>query len=686
MSARTRLDDEEATELQRWLMEYYRIELDRQEHNRFQQLIDHDFYDSVQWGVEDAQELMGRGQAPTVFNMIAPACNWILGTEQRTTMDARVLPRRAEGEQAAQIKTQLLKYLSDINRTPHVFSRAFEDAVKSGLGWIEDGLHQPEAGKEPLVTRYEDWRCMLWDSTAKEADLSDARYLFRSKIIDVDLALTLFPKRPAQIKAATLDAVGPMGVSGDDVDDAMASIDEFDDAGYGVRSTGSTMQRRRLRLYECWYTVPRRVQRLNGGEWHGQTFEEGNADQRMAILAGQSSLATVTAMEMRVAVMTARDLLYDGPTPYRHNRYPFTPVWGYRRKRDGMPYGVIRHMRDIQVDMNKRASKALFILSSNKVIVEENNVDDWQEFEEAVSLPNGIIKVRNVAGIRIDADRDLAAGHLELMGRNAQMIQNVSGVTDELMGRTTNAVSGRAITARQEQGGLATSTFFSNLRLARQISGEKRMALMEQFMTERKVIRITGSSLRAAHQFVVINDPELPDSQIDRNQADFVMDEMDWQATWRQAMTEQLIEMMQKLPPEMAMLMFDLVVEMMDVPNKEEILTRIRGLTGMGDSQGQPTPEQMAQQQAEQEQAQMQQQLAEKQIELELALAEQNIAEAKARTAKLQAEAGKVAAETVRNRVGSMSEAMAVAATLVSAPAVAASADSVLQDVGFTPA
>ena len=161
---------------------------------------------------------------------------------------------------------------------------------------------------------------------------------------------------------------------------------------------------------------------------------------------------------------------------------------------------------------------------------------------------------------------------------------------------------------------------------------------------------------------------------------------MDWQATWRQAMTEQLIEMMQKLPPEMAMLMFDLVVEMMDVPNKEEILTRIRGLTGMGDSQGQPTPEQMAQQQAEQEQAQMQQQLAEKQIELELALAEQNIAEAKARTAKLQAEAGKVAAETVRNRVGSMSEAMAVAATLVSAPAVAASADSVLQDVGFTPA
>ena len=104
-----------------------------------------------------------------------------------------------------------MKYLSDINRTPHVFSRAFEDAVKSGLGWIEDGLHQPEAGKEPLVTRYEDWRCMLWDSTAKEADLSDARYLFRSKIIDVDLALTLFPKRPAQIKAATLDAVGPMG-------------------------------------------------------------------------------------------------------------------------------------------------------------------------------------------------------------------------------------------------------------------------------------------------------------------------------------------------------------------------------------------------------------------------------------------------------------------------------------------
>ena len=62
-------------------------------------------------------------------------------------------------------------------------------------------------------------------------------------------------------------------------------------------------------------------------------------------------------------------------------------------------------------------------------------------------------------------DRALADAHLQLMNQGIQMIQMTGGVTDELLARKTNAISGVAIKQRQEQGSLVTSLFFENLYL-----------------------------------------------------------------------------------------------------------------------------------------------------------------------------------------------------------------------------
>ena len=51
-------------------------------------------------------------------------------------------------------------------------------------------------------------------------------------------------------------------------------------------------------------------------------------------------------------------MLSMGQSIYRHNRFSLTPVWCYRRGRDNQPYGMARRVRDIQEDINKRASKA----------------------------------------------------------------------------------------------------------------------------------------------------------------------------------------------------------------------------------------------------------------------------------------------------------------------------------------
>ena len=97
--------------------------------------------------------------------------------------------------------------------------------------------------------------------------------------------------------------------------------------------------------------------------------------------------------------------------------------------------------------MNKRASKALWLVNTNQIIGDNNAVDDWDEAAEEAQMPDGRIKVKPGANFEIRRDTDAATGQLQIMAMAAQSIQKSAGVTDENLGRKTNAISGEAIKA-----------------------------------------------------------------------------------------------------------------------------------------------------------------------------------------------------------------------------------------------
>lgn len=669
------LDSEENVALHSRLIAYYQEELDRQSWNREQMAIDQDFYDNIQWSEQDAAALRERGQSPMVFNIIAQSLNWVMGSEKRGRTDFRVLPRRKEDSQAAARKTQLLKYLSDANDSPFATSRAFEDAAIVGVGWLECGQQDDDDG-EPVYDRYESWRNMLWDSASTNMDLTDARYIFRSKWVDTDIAKALFPGRAAMIEHAAGDAmrVGGTRQFGDDAMDSQET-----ERIYTGGIIGATSGRTRVRLIEGWFMLPKQVQRLRGGDYHGEIYDAEDPRHQEQVAMGQSTLVTKMAMRMHCCIMTTAGLLFFGESPYRHNRFPFTPIWAYRRGRDGMPYGIVRGLRDIQEDINKRFSKALYILSSNKTVMDEGAVSDMDEFLKEVARPDGVIQKKKGYELVINADRELAPAHLELMSRSISMVQQVSGITDELMGRTTNATSGVAIANRQNQGQLSTSKLFDNLRLASKVHGEKKLSLVEQFFTEQKQFRITNQ--RGTPEYITINDG-LPENDIARTKADFVISEADWRATMRQAATDQLVELLSKMPPQVGMVLLDLMVESMDIDNREEIVRRIRAINGQRDpDQTEPTPEDLQRMQAEQEAAEFQKQMALAQLRELVSKAARNEADAQ----RILAQAGLAEAQTVGTNVTAEQNAIN-AAQLALIPGIAPTADVLLREAGFVPA
>lgn len=670
-----KLDNRKHTDIHTRLMGHYQRELDRQFPNRVEMAIDADFYDNDQWKDEDKATLEKRGQAPLVYNVISSSVDWITGSEKRSRTDWKVLPRRKEGSKPAERKTQLFKYLSDTNRTPFHVSRAFEDTTKVGIGWIEDG-HAAEPEDEPLYCRYESWRNVLHDSSATEMDLRDGRYQFRTKWTDLDIAQARFPKRRKVLEHSvdnSYDIAAVADLFGDDAMDSQEIALEQNVGGRRSDDLTSGFHRRRVRLIECWFLEPVMSRKLRGGEFSGELYDEKSPGHRKSVESGEAEVVEQIFMRMHVAIMCNTGLLYLGESPYRHNRYPLTPIWGYRRDRDGLPYGVIRRLRGIQEDVNKRASKALHILSTNKVIMDEGAVDDVDELIEEVARPDAVIEVKQGKRLDINNERELPQYHLELMSRSIGMIQQASGVTDELLGRTTNATSGVAINKRQEQGSLATAKLFDNLRFAKQVSGEKKLSLIEQFMTEPKQFRITN--MRGKPEYVDIND-HLPDNDIVSTKADFVISEADWRASMRQAQAEELIQLLGKLAPvapQVVVVMLDLIIESMDIPNQEELVNRIRAATGQRDPDAEePTPEETAR--------------AAKQAAMDQLNEQGLIADIRkkfADAAKAEAEAERIDSQTIDAVVQSQVKALDAAIAAIQNPEAAHAADHILKEAGL---
>ena len=670
------------TKLRDWLEQ----ETQRQAANRYQMALDADYYDSLQWSEEEAQVLLDRGQAPVVYNEIAPTINWMLGTERRTRIDYKVLPRRKEEGDLAEVKTKLLKYLSDVNGEPMARSRAFASAVKSGVGWLEIGVRGDESD-EPIFYRAEDWRYVLYDSQSVEPDLADARYLFRTKWLDADVAEALFPERVGLVRQSVVDA---SSLEEEDADDPWYMGARVTEPGSDYQRLGKyrpydagalgEIKRDRVKLIEAWYREPGRRDVFRSGPQAGEALDPGNPAHQAAVEQGASTHDGLV-MEVRIAIYCDAGLLFEGPSPYRHGRFPFVPVWAYRRQRDNAAYSPIRVMRDSQDSLNKRGSKALWILSSNRVIAEEGAVDDWEQLREEVARPDALIIKNRGKELTIDRDVGLADQHLRLMDRDTLAIRNGGGVTAENLGRETNASSGKAIIARQDQGTVVTSELYDNLRWAVQWAGEIELSLIEQFFTGEKVVRLVGD--RGTASFVEINTQDPMTGQVvndvTASKADFVVSQQDYRDSLRLAMFESLFEIVGRLAqmnPDVALNMLDLVVEMADVPNRDELVARIRQLNGQRDPDSEPTPE---------EQQQMAQQAAMEQAQQQLAMAqmEATVAKLQAEVDKVKADQEKAQAESINKRLEAMYSALQSAQIVAQAPGAAVMADEIMKGAGF---
>lgn len=619
---------------------------------------DHDYYDSLQWTDEDKAELMARGQGALVYNKAALVVDWLTGTERRTRIDFAVHPKTKAASEQAKVKEKLLKYQSDVNYIGWNRSRAFKDATIGGLGWTEASI-RGDLEQELVLHAWVPWQQIKWDPFSRALDLDDCRYIHRRRWVDLDYAIAMAPEREAVLRRAARTHVFGDEEWGQDQLDLPQVWRRYDSRGAEIvqrRWTGAapivgSTHRQRVPLTETWFRKPVRTKKIYGLDWRGDRYDADNAEMLSAVQGGYASITDALVQEIHCCIWVPGGVIWRGPSPFRHGSFPYTPIWYKRRNRDGTPYGAIRTIRDAQDDFNKRFSKAQWLLSVNQLLYEESAIDADRkaEVQRNLAKPSGMVEFKNGAlsgnKIKLERNVELADAQLKMLDIAAAHIHDGSGVNRELLGRDTNATSGRAIRAKQDEGSVTTAELFDNERLMVQIEGKKLLSLNEQFMTLPMQFLIAGGTDTRMADWLEINQPEMAEDgtwriKNDITQADavFVVDQVDFRETVRQAQAEQFGDMLKNLPPEAQMALLDIFIEMTDIPNRDEAVKRVRAITGHGNDSQPHDPAVEAERQRREQAAQQEQEL-----QLRERLAQVGLTEAKAQ--EVMAKARKVSVE-----------------------------------------
>lgn len=595
---------------------------------------DNEMWDGAQWPDDERKDAEDVGVTPITINRTFPTCNLILGSQQINQIDIDAKGRTQKDGEIAQLMTESIKFVMDQSDGQFLISEAFKDAVIPGIGWLAPGLSNDPREEKLKVTR-RDWKEVFWDPFSSPWVAKNyCRYVFYQKWMDLADLQASFPEETRNIQDIFTQLAGKeQGEWGVGYQDEATDVEELKRTMAG--SDWADAERKRVRPAELWYHVYERA-------WFavfpdGRTMElkdDMPTGTQLQIVQASQQVVSAVIKRMRVSVFLGDLELQDIPSPFPHDEFPFIPFIGYIDRYQS-PFGVPRQIREQDIEVNKRRSMALALLKSRRVIAESDVTSDsgglQHLYEEANSL-DGFIVVDpgKIDKLKIIEQQDLAPAQIALLQEAEREIQQIGGTNAEQLGYESNITSRVGLDAKRAQSATMTATLFENLRRSLKLLGQQLQSNIQGYWTGEKVLRVTDR-MTGAERFVALNQSlQMPNgmvavkNNITQGKYDIIVSESPHTDTIKEKNLALLQEVIKKAPPELAPPLLSLSFELMDLPNKEALLTKLKPLLGIGlDEEGMEPAElkekalkQMeAQQKAQQEQAEIERTMVQLEIQ-----------------------------------------------------------------------
>lgn len=446
---------------------------------------DYQFYEGDQWSALERSMLEERGQPVVTENLIKPKIERLLGQFQRQHSTVSVLGRNAGvDELSAGSMAEVFRWVDQTNGAEFEESDQVKDGYIGGFGVLEIYSETDQAGHPKICIRNENPFYIFPDPHSRRYDWNeDAKFVARSKWLDLEDAIALWPKKAKELRQVVHSLPGTALSSG------VGPLDPtvLRQSNWNYYDTN----RLRLRPVEVYYKrkVVKHILITN----EGVRVELDYLGPRQAQAASPGSLVESVVMdEMWLGIYCAGLLIHHDRAVDQDGLFPFVPYFADRKK-SGEPFGPVRNLVSISQEINKRRSKALHLLSTNQAIANQNAVEDWAEFASEKARPDGIMKVRGKPEdhLQLIKNQDMGQSQMAMHAESKQAFNMVSGDDPTNQGAASQMRSGVGKAREQMATDLVNMPLFSNIRRTRQIKLKKVWGLVCQHFTSDLVFQIT---------------------------------------------------------------------------------------------------------------------------------------------------------------------------------------------------
>lgn len=448
--------------LDHWKRRYSDFQSTKQD-NRKDQENNYRYYDGQSLTKEERDALKERGQPDIVINRFRVAINGILGVVSHSRSDPRALGRTIADADASDVATDCLRYVTQRNRFKFEKVHCLKDNLLGGVCAMLVGVTDDD-DIDLVPIRWEEF---FYDPRSRRPDLKDARYMGIAKWMYADEVKDL-DESEAHSTAVdnAFDQGGISGRTGNGTDDT------FDDRP--IDQSWIDSNNKRLMVVEVYEKIK--------GKWWRCVYWDGG-------------------------------IIEEGESPYLDDKgRPCNPIEAQSCyvNIDNDRIGYATDLRDLQDEITKRRSKALWEISSNQIEAADPSAIEVSadEARKEAARPDGVIPY----GWKKVAGTDKSAGNMALLNEAKNEMERFSP-NPAMLGRQGADTSGRAMLARQQAGLIELAVVLDQfedweLRIYKQI-----WYRCKQFWTEPMWIRVTEDS--EDPRYIGLNQPITEVPQLD---------------------------------------------------------------------------------------------------------------------------------------------------------------------------
>jgi len=477
-----------------------------------------------------------------VVNHLFPRIQAVAGSIVRQRPQIKVLPRGKFDAMVSQIATVVIRYLLEVNKFPLHLYTALLDSLVCGIGWLRARVN-PDLTSEPIKLESLSPEEVIYDYKDKSIDLSSGRYVAVYKLIPEEEARAIYGDfRPAVL---------------------LSWIDINQYTWLDSESVVSVIEgeyRKWTRTQVVWDGVQAEVYTP---QLHDRLLSEGKV-----------RLTEMAVPVVHKFLVVGETVIYDEPTPF--TSYSFVPVI-FHRTQDGYPMGLVDLLKDLQKEINKRRSKALHYLDVLRVIAEEGAVKEPSDLLKELERTVSFIEYRPQYKLEIQRELELSATHYKFLEGAIQELTLISGISPDLMGLPTNARTGTALQMRVLQAMTGLVHLLLKVEEAFRSISYRAFNLARLLYTDTRFVELTDLAINELGLFNPEQMSELEKlrSKLVEGRFDLIVKVGATDTTQRQEHLAHLVELLKVLPPETILVMFDILIDAFDLPEKSEIKKRL---------------------------------------------------------------------------------------------------------------